>query len=127
MIVVAARGLVKTYGSGRAARRVLDGADLEVARRRARRGRRALGLGQVDAAAPARRRSTAPEAGAIEVAGERVDGASERELDALRRRRVGFVFQSFHLVPELTGEENVLLAARLPGAPPGAPRARGAR
>jgi ABC-type lipoprotein export system ATPase subunit len=64
------------------------------------------------------------DAGTIEVAGERVDGRPERELTRLRRRRIGFVFQAFHLVPELTGEENVLLPARLPGAPAGA-QARG--
>ena len=42
-------------------------------------------------------------------------GASERALSRIRLRRVGFVFQSFQLIDELTGAENVLLAARLPG------------
>jgi ABC-type lipoprotein export system ATPase subunit len=42
-----------------------------------------------------------------------VTGASERALSRLRRRRVGFVFQFFHLLPELTGEANVLLAGRV--------------
>ena len=37
-------------------------------------------------------------------------GAGERALSRLRRQRVGFVFQFFHLLPELTGEANVLLA-----------------
>src|ERR671932_2213251 len=59
-----------------------------------------------------------PEAGRIEVAGERVDGASERRLAALRARRIGFVFQFFHLLPELSGEANVRLAARVRGAHP---------
>jgi ABC-type lipoprotein export system ATPase subunit len=58
------------------------------------------------------------ERGTIEVAGERVDGASERRLAALRRRRIGFVFQFFHLLPELSGEANVRLAARVRGADP---------
>jgi ABC-type lipoprotein export system ATPase subunit len=58
------------------------------------------------------------EAGEIEVAGERVDGASERRLAALRVRRIGFVFQFFHLLPELSGEANVRLAARVRGAHP---------
>jgi ABC-type lipoprotein export system ATPase subunit len=61
-----------------------------------------------------------PEQGTIEVAGEPVTGASERELSALRRRRVGFVFQFFHLLPELSGEANVLLAGRVRGAHPDA-------
>jgi ABC-type lipoprotein export system ATPase subunit len=121
--LVSARGLVKTYGRGRA-RRVLDGASLEVAAGEivAVTGRSGSGkstllhlLGALDRA----------EAGAIEIAGERVDGRPERELTRLRRRRLGFVFQFFHLVPELTGAENVLLPARLPGAGAGAPdRAR---
>jgi ABC-type lipoprotein export system ATPase subunit len=54
-----------------------------------------------------------------------VTGADERQLSALRRRRVGFVFQFFHLLPELTGEANVLLAGRVRGAHPEAsPRGR---
>jgi ABC-type lipoprotein export system ATPase subunit len=56
-----------------------------------------------------------PDAGTIEVAGVALERQSERSLTALRRRFVGFVFQSFHLLPELTGLENVLLPARLAG------------
>jgi ABC-type lipoprotein export system ATPase subunit len=61
-----------------------------------------------------------PEAGTIEVGGERVTGAGERALSRLRRRHVGFVFQFFHLLPELTGEGNVLLAGRVRDARPDA-------
>jgi ABC-type lipoprotein export system ATPase subunit len=119
VIVVAAGGLVKTYGSGRAARRVLDGADIEAhaCQLVAVVGRSGSGkstllhlLGALDR----------PDEGMIEVAGQRVDGRPERELTRLRRRHVGFVFQFFHLVPELTGEENVLLPTRLRGSAPGA-------
>jgi ABC-type lipoprotein export system ATPase subunit len=119
MPTVEARGLVKTYGEGRAARRVLDGADLvvEAGEVVAILGRSGSGkstllhlLGGLDR----------PEQGTIEVAGERVTGAGERELSALRRRRIGFVFQFFHLLPELSGEANVLLASRVRGAHPGA-------
>jgi ABC-type lipoprotein export system ATPase subunit len=122
--VVAAEGVVKTYGEGRAARRVLDGASLHVHAGEvvAILGRSGSGkstllhlIGGLDR----------PEAGTIEVAGERVDGVSEQRLSALRRRRVGFVFQFFHLLPELTGEGNVLLAGRVRGAHPDA-AARGA-
>ena len=117
MAVVRAHGLVKTFGEGRAARRVLDEAALEVAEGEvvAVLGRSGSGkstllhlLGGLDRA----------EAGSIEVAGEDVSGASERTLSALRRRRVGFVFQFFHLLPELSGEANVLLAGRVRGAHP---------
>jgi ABC-type lipoprotein export system ATPase subunit len=56
------------------------------------------------------------EAGSIVVDGTRVTGASERALSRLRRTRIGFVFQFFHLLPELSGEANVLLAGRVRGA-----------
>jgi ABC-type lipoprotein export system ATPase subunit len=111
-LVVHARGLVKTYGRGNATVRILDGADLDVARGEliAVVGRSGSGkstllhvLGGLDVA----------DAGLIEVAGTRVDGAPDRALVALRRHKVGFVFQSFHLLPELTGLENVLLPTRL--------------
>ncbi|HEX2413307.1 MAG TPA: ABC transporter ATP-binding protein [Solirubrobacteraceae bacterium] len=119
MATVTVRGLVKTFGEGRAARRVLDGTDLTVQAGEvvAILGRSGSGkstllhlLGGLDRA----------DAGTIEVAGMDVSGADERQLSALRRRRVGFVFQFFHLLPELTGEANVLLAGRVRGAHPDA-------
>jgi ABC-type lipoprotein export system ATPase subunit len=119
MAVVTARGLVKTFGEGRAARRVLDGAELEVEAGEivAVLGRSGSGkstllhvLGGLDR----------PEAGMVEVAGRRVTGTGERQLSDLRRRHIGFVFQFFHLLPELTGEANVLLAGRVRGADAGA-------
>src|SRR3954468_10616826 len=115
MAIVRAAGLVKTFGEGRAARSILDGAslDVEAGELVAVLGRSGSGkstllhvLGGLDR----------PDAGVIEVAGERVDGASERRLAALRRRRIGFVFQFFHLLPELSGEANVRLAGRMRGA-----------
>ena len=56
------------------------------------------------------------DSGHVEVLGRPVTGASERELSVLRRDHIGFVFQFFHLLPELDGEANVLLPTRLPGA-----------
>ena len=117
MAAVRARGLVKTFGEGRAARRVLDGADLDVEPGEvvAVLGRSGSGkstllhlLGGLDRA----------DAGSIEVAGTQVTGASEAALSALRRSEIGFVFQFFHLLPELSGEGNVLLAGRVRGAHP---------
>jgi ABC-type lipoprotein export system ATPase subunit len=117
--VVRASGLIKTFGEGRAARRVLDGASLSVSAGEvvAIIGRSGSGkstllhlIGGLDR----------PEAGSIDVDGVRVTGASERALSRLRRRRIGFVFQFFHLLPELTGEANVLLAGRVRDARPDA-------
>jgi ABC-type lipoprotein export system ATPase subunit len=123
-VVVRATGLVKVYGAGAARRRVLDGAALEVAAGElvavvgpSGSGKSTLlhvlaGLDRLDD-------------GAIEVAGAPVHRLGERALTRLRRDRIGLVFQSFHLVPELTGAENVVLPARANGGgAAGATRAR---
>jgi ABC-type lipoprotein export system ATPase subunit len=119
-----ARGVIKSVGRGRASRRVLDGVDLDIERGElvAVLGRSGSGkstllhlLGGLDR----------PDAGSIAVAGDSLVECSERALTRVRLRRIGFVFQSFQLVEELTGEENVLLPTRLAGAPTGgAERAR---
>jgi ABC-type lipoprotein export system ATPase subunit len=57
-----------------------------------------------------------PDAGTIALAGRDITEQRPRALARTRLRHVGFVFQSFHLIEELSGEENVLLPARLPGA-----------
>jgi ABC-type lipoprotein export system ATPase subunit len=125
MGILVARGVVKQVGRERAARRVLDGVDVSVAEGEllAVLGRSGSGkstllhlLGGLDR----------PDAGSIKVGGDELVGASERALTRLRLRRIGFVFQSFALVEELSGEENVLLPTRLPGAPVGG-AARAAR
>jgi putative ABC transport system ATP-binding protein len=116
--ILRARGVEKRVGDGRAGRHVLRGLDLHVERGEmvAVLGRSGSGkstllylLGGLDR----------PDAGHIELAGEPLTGASERALSRIRLRWLGFVFQSFQLIEELTGAENVLLAAALPGAPPG--------
>src|SRR6478609_3657446 len=56
-------------------------------------------------------------AGRILLDGVDVRAASERRLTALRRQRLGFVFQDFNLVPALTAEQNVGLPARFDGRP----------
>ncbi len=113
--LIAAHGLVKHVGHGRGARRILDGAALEVPPGEvvAVLGRSGTGKSTLLHLLAGLDR---PEAGDIRVAGTRVTGASERALTALRRDHVGFVFQFFHLLPELSGEANVQLAARLTGA-----------
>lgn len=114
MPIARASDLVKTYGAGRSAVRILDSLDLELEAGEvvAVVGRSGSGkstllhlLGALDR----------PDSGVIEIGGRRIHAATEKELSRLRRTQVGFVFQSFHLLPELTGLENVLLPARLAG------------
>ncbi|KOG36539.1 MULTISPECIES: ABC transporter ATP-binding protein [Streptomyces] len=59
-----------------------------------------------------------PTAGSVEVGGVALDGLSERRLTLLRRDRIGFVFQSFNLLPSLTAAQNVALPLRLAGRRP---------
>ena len=115
MPVLEARGIVKTVGVGRAERRVLDGVSLEVDAGEvvAVLGRSGSGkstllhlLGGLDR----------PDAGTIALAGQVMTEQHPRALARTRLRHIGFVFQSFHLIEELSGEENVLLPARLPRA-----------
>ena len=63
-----------------------------------------------------------PETGEIWLAGQSLGAQGARALARTRLRHVGFVFQSFQLVEELSGLENVMLPARLPGAPSGGER-----
>ena len=65
-----------------------------------------------------------PTSGRYLLQGEDVAARSERELAALRRGRIGFVFQSFNLVDEMTVHDNVRLALRYGGQPEKAQRAR---
>ena len=64
-----------------------------------------------------------PSSGAITVAGQRMDQLDEERRALLRRSQVGFVFQSFHLLPALTAEENVMLPLELDGQGDARPRA----
>jgi len=65
-----------------------------------------------------------PDAGEIVLGGRRVDGLSETAWAVLRRRTIGFVFQAFNLVDELTAVENVELPALLVGEASGRARRR---
>ncbi len=53
--------------------------------------------------------------GKVVLAGRDITGANDRELTELRRRSVGFVFQSFNLIGSLTAEQNVALPLKLSG------------
>jgi putative ABC transport system ATP-binding protein len=64
----------------------------------------------------------APDEGTIALAGEATAGLDDDALTDVRRRRLGFVFQAFELVPNLTARENVLLPAEIAGEAPAAAR-----
>ena len=115
--LVGCRRLRKDYGSGEALVRAVDEIDLGVARGEtlAVMGPSGCGkstllhmLGGLDR----------PTAGELWLAGQRIDQLSERALAQLRRSEVGFVFQAFHLMDELTAQENVELPALLAGRSP---------
>ena len=58
-----------------------------------------------------------PTSGSVSLFGKNVESYSSKELQQLRARRVGFVFQTFHLLDSLTAEENVSLVLRFAGEP----------
>ena len=65
-----------------------------------------------------------PSGGDLHLAGRRIDQLGEKALARLRREAIGFVFQAFHLMDELTAAENVELPALLAGCSPRAARRR---
>ena len=65
-----------------------------------------------------------PTAGSICIQGTDITNLNESEMARFRRRHIGYVFQSFHLIPTLTALENVLLPLELQGQSSGQDRAR---
>ncbi|MEU6252335.1 ABC transporter ATP-binding protein [Streptomyces sp. NPDC047043] len=59
-----------------------------------------------------------PTTGTVRLGGTEITGMKENKLTALRRTRLGFVFQAFNLLPSLTVEQNVVLPMRLAGHRP---------
>jgi len=115
--VLRARGLRKQYGREGGLVRAVDGVDLDVAAGRtlAVMGPSGCGkstllhlLGGLDR----------PTAGELFLKDRRVDQLSERALAQLRRNEIGFVFQAFQLLDELTAQENVELPALLARSSP---------
>jgi putative ABC transport system ATP-binding protein len=61
-----------------------------------------------------------PSSGAVTVAGNDITKMKDRELTRLRRKHIGFVFQSFNLLPTLSAEENIVLPLAIAGKRPSA-------
>jgi len=122
-VSVRAQALLKVYGRGDGLVRAVDGVDLEVAAGEALAvmGPSGCGkstllhlLGALDR----------PSGGELWIGERRIDRLSERELAELRCRQIGFVFQAFHLMDELTAQENVELPALIAGRSPRQARRR---
>ena len=122
--LLSARALTKTYAMGKRALEVLRGVNLDVARGEFLALRGASGAGKSTLLHLIGGLDT-PNAGEIHFAGQNLAAFSERELTEFRNHRVGFVFQAYHLLPELTALENVCLPARVARVPATRAVARG--
>jgi putative ABC transport system ATP-binding protein len=123
--VLRTRGLEKQYGQGDGLVHALDGVELAVTAGEtvAIMGPSGCGKSTLLHLLGGLER---PSAGEVWLAGRRIDQLSEKALARLRRRAIGFVFQAFHLMDELTAAENVELPALLAGRSPRAARQRAA-
>jgi ABC-type lipoprotein export system ATPase subunit len=124
--VLRTRGLQMQYGQGAGVVRALDAVELNVAS-----GETVAVMGPSGCG-----KSTLlhllgglerPSAGEVWLEERRIDQLSEKALARLRRHAIGFVFQAFHLMDELTAAENVELPALLAGRSPRAARRRAAQ
>ncbi|MFI7010817.1 ABC transporter ATP-binding protein [Streptomyces sp. NPDC050145] len=115
--MVAVENLHRSYGTGAAAVHALRGVSFEIPRGElvALKGRSGSGkttllnlVGGLDE----------PDSGRIAVDGRELSGLGENGLLELRRDRIGFIFQSFGLIPILTAAENVGIPLRMRGADP---------
>lgn len=116
MIAIDINNLERVYGSGDNAVRALRGLNLQIKTGQfmALKGRSGSGkttllncLGGLDD----------PTSGSIEIYGRKLAGMSEKEKTNWRRHEVGFIFQSFGLMPTLSAFENVELMLRISKAP----------
>jgi putative ABC transport system ATP-binding protein len=114
---VTASSLTRTYGEGGSAVHALRGVSLEVPEGQFTAVMGPSGSGKSTLMHLLAGLDT-PDAGSVRIAGEDITRMSDRELTRLRRRHIGFVFQSFNLLPTLSAQENVLLPLAIAGRKP---------
>ncbi len=113
----AATDLVKVYGSGPTAVRALDGVCAEFATGEFHAIMGPSGSGKSTLMHCLAGLDTAT-SGSVRIGGQELTGLSDKALTRLRRTSVGFVFQSFNLLPTLTAEQNIRLPLELAGTTP---------
>ena len=113
-VALSLRGIGRTLPSGERTLTILDGIDLEVYRGEflAVLGPSGSGKSTLLALMAGLDR---PSSGQVLIDGNRIDRLSEDQLAVLRRHKIGFVFQSFQLLGNLTARENVMLPMELLG------------
>ncbi|MCF1593827.1 ABC transporter ATP-binding protein [Streptomyces muensis] len=116
-IAARARGLTKAYGSGETTVLALDSVDVDIAR-----GRFTAVMGPSGSGKSTLMHCLAGldnvSAGQVWLGGTEITGLKDRELTRLRRDRIGFMFQSFNLIPTLNAAENITLPMDIAGKKP---------
>ncbi len=115
--IVEAQDLRREYGEGEATVKALDGVtvDFPKARFTAIMGPSGSGKSTLMHVLAGLDR---PTSGTVRLAGVELTGLGDRELTQLRRDRIGFIFQTFNLLPVLNAEENILLPLSIAGRKP---------
>lgn len=117
--VLRVQALVKLYGSGDTAVRALDGVDVDF-----RSGSFTAIMGPSGSGKSTLMHCAAgldtPTSGRVLLGGTDLTGLDDRQLTTVRRDRIGFIFQSFNLLPTLTARQNILLPLDLAGRAPAA-------
>ncbi len=112
--MIQAHGLTKTIDTGTHRVDILKGIDLEIPRGQFAAIMGPSGSGKSTLLGLLAGLDT-PTAGSIMLDGQEITGLKEDQLALVRGRKIGFVFQSYNLIPTLTAEENVLLPMELTG------------
>ena len=116
-VAARARGLTKAYGSGETAVVALHSVDVDIVRGRFTAVMGPSGSGKSTLMHCLAGLDTVT-AGQVWLGGTEITGLKERELTRLRRDRIGFMFQSFNLVPTLNALENITLPMDIAGRRP---------